>query len=344
MADGYELASVLGGVGAGAVLSHLERYIHEHMLGEQQYEKALGWKVAIPVAIGGGGLESASVNAKSRNLHLAAYASFGFAGGIVAGDLINFMMQTGTPWERKDFFPPNHWIWRNYPANTPRDKLYKEYANKMSDAIWRGKSQPEVRALAEKIVRDAKVDAKNQQAATRAIQGWVQKNVKYVPDPRGTELFEEATKTMKTRAGDCDDQTILTGSLMMSIGIPTSMAFVSEKPFDPKNPDYGHVVALHETPAGPKFVETILPMGYDEMPPFTGAMVIKLPHPGGPTFTAPRQAQRFLDQPNMLANVGVSRVGPLAGTLNVPANIAGMGGILAIDDAEDSELDGTYGS
>ena len=55
----------------------------------------------------------------------------------------------------------------------------------------------------------------------RAIQNWVQDNVRYVFDPREVEYFQTPRRTLKDKAGDCDDQAILMSSLLESIGYTT---------------------------------------------------------------------------------------------------------------------------
>jgi len=336
MVKSEELAAALGGVAAGAVAGHADRYVHEQVLGESQYKRSLGWLTSVPVVVGAGLFETAAQTTGKSKWHFASLFGFGTAAGIVLSDLVNFLLQTGTPWERRDFFPPNHWIWKHYPANTPRDVLYKDYANRIADAIWRGKNQPEVRKLAETILADAKVDGRDQKAAVTAIQQWVQNNVNYVPDPKRTELFKEATRTLKDKAGDCDDESIVTASLAMSVGIPMGLAYITTKPFNAENPDFHHIVALHEADDGLHFVETIIKrMGYDEMVPYTGAMVIRIPDPSSARLEKPFSSAAISTPlpPGMAhpAPIG-GTTGPFAPLKNFPPNMVYVGGVLSEDD------------
>lgn len=62
-------------------------------------------------------------------------------------------------------------------------------------------------------------------AQARAIQQWVQDHIRYVQDPYddqgGVELVQSPQKTLDYGAGDCDDQSVLTASLLSSIGHPS---------------------------------------------------------------------------------------------------------------------------
>lgn len=96
----------------------------------------------------------------------------------------------------------------------------------------------------------------------RAIQVWVQQNIRYVRDPPTAELVQTPQKTLQWKAGDCDDQAVLVCALLTSIGHPCqfmAMWFA--------NPDDGHVVS--RTKIGPNWVavETIKPVALGFVPP-----------------------------------------------------------------------------
>lgn len=55
----------------------------------------------------------------------------------------------------------------------------------------------------------------------RAIQVWVQQNIRYIRDPPSLELVQTPQKTLQWTAGDCDDQAVLVAALLDSIGHPT---------------------------------------------------------------------------------------------------------------------------
>lgn len=83
----------------------------------------------------------------------------------------------------------------------------------------------------------------------RAIQSWVQNNVRYAFDPRDVEYFQTPRRTLKDLAGDCDDQAILTSSLLESIGYTTSVALCNPK--GPGTP-YSHAVSAVKFPKNQK--------------------------------------------------------------------------------------------
>lgn len=96
----------------------------------------------------------------------------------------------------------------------------------------------------------------------QAIQRWVQDNIRYVADPPDVELVQTPQKTLEYGAGDCDDQSVLTASLLHSVGHPVRFIAVGLK-----GGPLSHV--LVQTQIGEKWagVETILkkPLGW--MPP-----------------------------------------------------------------------------
>lgn len=70
-------------------------------------------------------------------------------------------------------------------------------------------------------------------AQARAIQQWVQDNIRYIQDPYddqgGVELVQSPQKTLDYGAGDCDDQSVLVASLLSSIGHPSRFIAVGFK-------------------------------------------------------------------------------------------------------------------
>jgi hypothetical protein len=60
-----------------------------------------------------------------------------------------------------------------------------------------------------------------------AIFKWVQSNITPTPDPRGFDAFFNPCVTLEAKVGDCDDQTIVIGSILMHIGYPFKLRAVS---------------------------------------------------------------------------------------------------------------------
>lgn len=60
----------------------------------------------------------------------------------------------------------------------------------------------------------------------RLIQRWVQNHITYVRDPVDVELVQTPEYTLQKHAGDCDDQSVLTASLLQAIGHPVQFIAV----------------------------------------------------------------------------------------------------------------------
>jgi transglutaminase-like putative cysteine protease len=61
----------------------------------------------------------------------------------------------------------------------------------------------------------------------KALWQWVKANIKYIPDPYGTEQLHWAATVLSQRYGDCDDQTILMAAMLLAVGIPTRIMAVA---------------------------------------------------------------------------------------------------------------------
>lgn len=77
--------------------------------------------------------------------------------------------------------------------------------------------QQKVRESALTILRG--VNSFSEQA--RSIQLWVQQNIEYRRDPPDVELVQTPQVTLQLRAGDCDDQSVLTAALLQATGHPS---------------------------------------------------------------------------------------------------------------------------
>ncbi len=53
---------------------------------------------------------------------------------------------------------------------------------------------------------------------------WVSQNIVYVSDPKGREYYQFAHETLQTKAGDCDDFSILLASMYESVGLDSAIA------------------------------------------------------------------------------------------------------------------------
>jgi transglutaminase-like putative cysteine protease len=70
----------------------------------------------------------------------------------------------------------------------------------------------------------------------QAVKRWVGSAMRYEKDPRGGDLLHDPVYLLAkirsdgTVAGDCDDATILTSSLLETVGIPTRLTAISTRP------------------------------------------------------------------------------------------------------------------
>jgi len=92
--------------------------------------------------------------------------------------------------------------------------------------IKQGSQDVKVRELAIAITRTAPDDREK----ARRIFEYVKKQIAYTRDPVKLEDMQTARRTLTLRAGDCDDFTVLIGSLLESIGIPSAAHLVRTKP------------------------------------------------------------------------------------------------------------------
>jgi hypothetical protein len=108
-------------------------------------------------------------------------------------------------------------------------RLVKEY-----------KGNPDIRNKAVGITSGIKKDSRtglpnrrDYHAIATAIYAWMKKNIEYVRDPDGIEWLQTPLKTLEIGYGDCDDQSILAGALLSSIGVPTRFKVVKSNPQKP---------------------------------------------------------------------------------------------------------------
>jgi hypothetical protein len=85
-----------------------------------------------------------------------------------------------------------------------------------------GSRSPKIRALAINILRRAGVPEKDYLAETVALHNWVRDNIRYTRDVAGQETLSPPEEVaFNTKAGDCDDKSILLAALLGAVGIVT---------------------------------------------------------------------------------------------------------------------------
>ena len=96
-----------------------------------------------------------------------------------------------------------------------------------------------VRQKAIEIFRAYRVPAKDKYGEVWSLFDWVRRNVRYTRDIYQVELLHTARRMLELRAGDCDDMTILLGSMLVSTGHPVRLALVGFRPHRPHA--YSHI-------------------------------------------------------------------------------------------------------
>ena len=87
---------------------------------------------------------------------------------------------------------------------------------KMADLATKGMHTYEIRNLATRITHD--VPSKQVLRELFALYRWVRDHIRYRFDPLGLEWLQSPMRTVKERAGDCDDMSILLAALAGALG------------------------------------------------------------------------------------------------------------------------------
>jgi hypothetical protein len=119
---------------------------------------------------------------------------------------------------------------------------------KMADLAFGkyGAKSAKIRALAIDIIERARVEAKDYYGMIVAIHNWVRDTIRYVRDPIGQETLSYPEETaFNSRAGDCDDLSILEIALLGSLGINSYPVVIGTTPGQ-----FSHVYLHALVPAG----------------------------------------------------------------------------------------------
>ncbi|MCH8494028.1 MAG: hypothetical protein LAT57_00155 [Balneolales bacterium] len=112
--------------------------------------------------------------------------------------------------------------------------------DKIRELILDGRGNFQVRQKALEITQGIPVDKRTGHPDRRnfghvasAVYNWMKHTIAYVRDPHHIEWLQGAEVTLKLKSGDCDDMTILAGSLLMSLGIPSRVVVIGQKNNNP---------------------------------------------------------------------------------------------------------------
>lgn len=94
-----------------------------------------------------------------------------------------------------------------------------------------GSRSPNIRALAINILTQAGIAGKDYQGEMIAIHNWVRDNIRYTRDVAGQETLLPPEETaFNSKAGDCDDMSVLEAALLGSVGFDTRFKTIGVTP------------------------------------------------------------------------------------------------------------------
>lgn len=119
-----------------------------------------------------------------------------------------------------------------------------------------------VRQKAIDILLEKAIQPKDYLGEIKALFEWVQQNVRYTKDPFRVEVLHSARRLLELRAGDCDDMTILLGSMLEAIGHPVRLVVTGPDPLRPKLFSHIYLEAFHQGRWIPLDATMPYPMGW----------------------------------------------------------------------------------
>lgn len=122
------------------------------------------------------------------------------------------------------------------PRGTPGTLVTAEMIGRL---IGDGAKDFLVRQTAIEILRRAGVRPKDRMGEVQALFDWVRRRIRYTRDIYRVETLHSARRMLDLKAGDCDDMTILLGSMLVATGHPVRLALVGFRPDRPHV--YSHI-------------------------------------------------------------------------------------------------------
>lgn len=141
----------------------------------------------------------------------------GIGGGMVASDVGDAVLRK-REWIQDRGPEPGrlNFVRYNIPSWLPNHLKYDMIVDILSEIVtkptWNeeqkvwippGREHPDVLAVAREIAQSASVDGHNKEAILRAVQSWVQQNIKYVYDPRWLDTYVHPYLVLRQKVGDC---------------------------------------------------------------------------------------------------------------------------------------------
>jgi hypothetical protein len=129
--------------------------------------------------------------------------------------------------------------------------------------IQQGAKDFYVRQKAIDILLAKAVQPKDYRGEIKALFEWVQRNIRYTKDPFRVEVLHSARRLLELRAGDCDDMTILLGSMLEAIGHPVRLVLTGPDPLRPQLFSHIYLEANHQGRWVPLDATMPYPMGWE---------------------------------------------------------------------------------
>jgi hypothetical protein len=108
---------------------------------------------------------------------------------------------------------------------------------KMRQLVDQALRDPQIIRLAKDIVRS--VPAHDEIGEVNTIYQWVLSNIRFTKDPVNKETLYPPSELLKIQSGDCDDISMLMGTLLLAVGYPARLITVSANDTDPQQ--FSHV-------------------------------------------------------------------------------------------------------
>lgn len=115
--------------------------------------------------------------------------------------------------------------------------------------IQRGRGDPKVKGLAisavsQKCGRDWCIPERDYAGEVRAIFAETRRRVRYVYDAHGIDQYVAAKRTLQWGGGDCDDYSIVLGSLLGAVGYPVRLRVIRTRDSGLPRGEFNHIYAL----------------------------------------------------------------------------------------------------
>lgn len=134
----------------------------------------------------------------------------------------------------------------------------KEVVEMMKTLIAKGKSDPRAIAFARSLMTERRdgightirkeIPGRDFDGIAKRLYSFMQSEIKYHRDPAGMEWLQDWEVSIKERAGDCDDYTILAATLFGALGVSTRIKVVQI------GKSYDHVFLEYFSPKQNKWI------------------------------------------------------------------------------------------